>query len=235
VDTGNFISVEGHYVIMVVTASVLARVASSVDIDKQPEVNGHEVVVCIADGLREPVHWLNINGTKRHENASTYKAGFKSDHLPTAWPVMARVSPMIPPQRPARHHIQQYGNRQSKSTDPLPVPGPMGDCCTFREELAVKYPKFGHALWEPDPGGLYHSVEVGDVGLIRSGRFDRLFNALLPRDHPSNLGSYDGPNYPQQLQPRTPNHINRSKDYQKEFRSKSVTKEVHGPNVFASG
>jgi len=59
VDTGNFISVEGHYVIMVVTASVLARVASSVDIDRQPEVNGHEIVVFIADGSREPVRSLN--------------------------------------------------------------------------------------------------------------------------------------------------------------------------------
>jgi hypothetical protein len=111
----------------------------------------------------------------------------------------------------------------------------MGDCYTFREELAVKYPTLGHALWEPDPGGLYHAVEVGDVGLIRRGRFHRLFNALLPRDHPLNPVHYDGSNYPQQLQPKTPNHINRSRDYQKDFRSKSVIKEAYGPNIFASG
>jgi len=109
---------------------------------------------------------------------------------------------------------------------------PMGECYTFREELAIKYPTLGHALWEPDPGGLYESVEVGDVGLIRTGHFHRLFNALLPRDHPSNLSSYNGSNYPQQLQPRTLNHINKSTNRQKDFRSRSVTKEAHGPNVF---
>ncbi|KAN0124794.1 hypothetical protein V8E52_001346, partial [Russula decolorans] len=43
----------------------------------------------------------------------------------------------------------------------------------------------GHALWEPDPGGRYTFVEIGDVGFIRQGYFHRLFNILLPEDHPS--------------------------------------------------
>ena len=55
----------------------------------------------------------------------------------------------------------------------------------YREELAIKYPAYGHALWEPDPGGLYTSVDIGDVGFIRQGYFQRLFNILLPEDHPS--------------------------------------------------
>jgi hypothetical protein len=54
----------------------------------------------------------------------------------------------------------------------------------FREELATKYPTYGHALWEPSPGH-YTAVEIGDVGFIREGRFHRLFNILLPEDHPS--------------------------------------------------
>ena len=55
----------------------------------------------------------------------------------------------------------------------------------YREELAIRYPLYGHALWEPGPGGRYTSVEVGDVGFIRQGYFHRLFNILLPEDHPS--------------------------------------------------
>jgi hypothetical protein len=55
----------------------------------------------------------------------------------------------------------------------------------YREELAIKHPAYGHALWEPSPGGRYTSVEIGDVGFIRQGYFHRLFNILLPEDHPS--------------------------------------------------
>ena len=55
----------------------------------------------------------------------------------------------------------------------------------YREELGIKYPDYGHALWEPSPGGRYTSVEIGDVGFIRRGYFYRLFNILLPEDHPS--------------------------------------------------
>ena len=55
----------------------------------------------------------------------------------------------------------------------------------FRDQLDIKYPAFGHALWEPNPGRLYSPVEVGDVGFIREGKFHRVFNALLPADHPS--------------------------------------------------
>jgi hypothetical protein len=61
----------------------------------------------------------------------------------------------------------------------------------FREELAIKYPSHGYALWEPSPqaGGRYHAVQVGDVGFIHRGSFHRLFNVLLPEDHESHRGS----------------------------------------------
>jgi hypothetical protein len=56
----------------------------------------------------------------------------------------------------------------------------------YREELGIKYPDDGHALWEPSPGGRYTSVEIGDaVGFIRQGHLHRLFNILFPEDHPS--------------------------------------------------
>ena len=55
----------------------------------------------------------------------------------------------------------------------------------FREELALKYPAYGHALWQPSPGESYAEVDIGDVGFIRGGYFRRLFNILLPEDHES--------------------------------------------------
>jgi len=77
----------------------------------------------------------------------------------------------------------------------------------FREQLGIKYPKYGYALWEPSPGPLYRDspVEVGDVGYIRDGKFHRLFNALLPADHPSH--KFGVPEYYEPLNPNTSEHI----------------------------
>jgi len=76
----------------------------------------------------------------------------------------------------------------------------------FREHLAVKYPAYGHALWEPNPGRLYSPVEVGDVGYVREGKFHRLFNALLPADHPSHR-NFGVPEYHEPLTPNPSEHI----------------------------
>jgi hypothetical protein len=102
----------------------------------------------------------------------------------------------------------------------------------FRAELANWYPTHGHALWNPDPGELYEAVEVGDVGFIQkgSGFFYRLFNALRPGDTPSDPHSSHRPNYPPKLQPKNPNHIHKSRDYQLDFYSKNVTKRSCQPN-----
>jgi hypothetical protein len=55
----------------------------------------------------------------------------------------------------------------------------------FREQLAIMYPSYGYALWEPRPTNPNRPVRVGDVGFIREGRFFRLFNALLAADDSS--------------------------------------------------
>lgn len=103
---------------------------------------------------------------------------------------------------------------------------------TYREKLAIKYPTHGHALWEPDPGGLYDVVEVGDVGFIsREGYFCRLFNALHPRDHTDRHAL----NYPQRLEPKKSLHIRRSRDNQKDFCSKNVAKLSSEPDIHALG
>ena len=110
----------------------------------------------------------------------------------------------------------------------------MSNCNIFREELGIRYPDHGHALWDPDPGGLYNFVEIGDVGFIRSGYFHRLFNALLP---PSDPDTHDdqGPVYPPRLEPKTLQHIRRKRDNHRDFRSKNVIKEHSGHSIYASG
>ena len=75
----------------------------------------------------------------------------------------------------------------------------------FRGQLAIKYPIYGHALWDPSPLRLCSPVEVGDVGFIREGRFHRLFNALLSVDHPSHKSGV--PEYHEPLIPKLSDHI----------------------------
>ena len=82
-----------------------------------------------------------------------------------------------------RHHVDQY--KPLLVSLHLHSVVDMAHYGVFRQELATAYPTYGNALWEPDPGGQYDSVEVGDVGFIRRGYFQRLFNVLLPKDHPS--------------------------------------------------
>jgi len=54
----------------------------------------------------------------------------------------------------------------------------------FREKLVLRYPAYGHALWQPSP-----AVEIGDVGFIREGHFHRLFNVLPPQADGPDRGS----------------------------------------------
>jgi hypothetical protein len=91
----------------------------------------------------------------------------------------------------------------------------------FRDQLAINWYAYGHALWEPGPGELYTAVTVGDVGFIREGKFHRLFNALLPPDHPSQrLGV---PEYHEPLTPNVTNHIDRGVLHPTNFCSTAVT------------
>jgi hypothetical protein len=76
----------------------------------------------------------------------------------------------------------------------------------FRDQLAIRFPGYGHALWVPSP--VDHVVGVGDVGYISEGRFHRLFNILLPADDPShdddNLGV---PDNHEPFKPKMSKHI----------------------------
>lgn len=104
---------------------------------------------------------------------------------------------------------------------------------TYREELAKAYPGFGYALWEPDPGEEKPSIGVGDVGFVRKGRFHRLFNALLPADHPFN-GRFGVPADHEPLQPSRLNHINRGALVPNTFHSDGVTVVSGGFGELAS-
>jgi hypothetical protein len=92
---------------------------------------------------------------------------------------------------------------------------------TFREALAIKYPDYGHALWDPSPGGLYDAVEVGDVGFIRNGRFHRLFNVFLPGDHPSHR--FGVPEHHQQLHLHASAYIHKDVEGTTDFCSRHVS------------
>lgn len=78
----------------------------------------------------------------------------------------------------------------------------MADYNIFREQLSIKYSPYGHALWEPSPAKPNKPVKVGDVGFIRSGKFHRLFNALLSAEDQSNV-----PEHYEQLSPKFSDHI----------------------------
>jgi hypothetical protein len=76
----------------------------------------------------------------------------------------------------------------------------------FRDQLTIRFPALGHALWEPSPGNLYRVVGVGDVGYISQGRFHRLFNILLPADDPSHE-NFGVPDNHEPFQPKVSEHI----------------------------
>jgi hypothetical protein len=102
----------------------------------------------------------------------------------------------------------------------------------FREELGMKYPALGHPLWEPSPG-LYDSVEVGDVGFIRGGKFHRLFNVLFPADHPSQ--NFGVPEYHQPLELNIQPHIYTNTLSPNDFCSMGVKVESGGLDIHALG
>ena len=102
----------------------------------------------------------------------------------------------------------------------------------FRDQLGIKYPAFGHALWEPNPGRLYSPVEVGDVGFIREGKFHRVFNALLPADHPSHQ-RFGVPEYYEPLRPSVAEHVDSGTLTPNDFCSYGVAVASGGLEVFA--
>ena len=74
----------------------------------------------------------------------------------------------------------------------------------FRDQLAIRFPAHGHALWEPSPWA--HVTSVGDVGYIREGRFHRLFNILLPTNDPSHK-NFGVPDNHKPFKPKVFEHI----------------------------
>ena len=76
----------------------------------------------------------------------------------------------------------------------------------FREQLAIRFPGYGHALWEPSSGDLYRVAGIGDVGYITEGRFHRLFNILLPADDPSHE-NFGVPDNHTPFKPEVPKHV----------------------------
>jgi hypothetical protein len=97
----------------------------------------------------------------------------------------------------------------------------------FRDQLAIRFPAYGYALWEPSPGDLYHVASIGDVGYISHGRFHRLFNILLPADDPSHE-IFGVPDNHHPFQPKVSKHITSSILHPENFCSAGVTLELEG-------
>lgn len=104
----------------------------------------------------------------------------------------------------------------------------------FRHYLSIKFPAYGYALWEPNPGNLYPAVEVGDVGYIREGKFRRLFNVLLPANHPSHR-NFGVPEYHEQLTLNIENHIDVGVLGPHNFYSAGVTLGGLEPDLWSNG
>jgi hypothetical protein len=93
----------------------------------------------------------------------------------------------------------------------------------FREQLAIRYPGHGHAIWGPSPPTerSYNAVQVGDVGFMLRGSFHRLFNALLPEDDESRRGGIPPHYKPLEIRMSPPTHQDtRPSNY---LRSKGVS------------
>jgi hypothetical protein len=104
----------------------------------------------------------------------------------------------------------------------------------FRQRLAIKCPAYGYALWEPSPGEHYPTVQVGDVGFIRRGKFHRLFNALLPAEHPSHQ-RFGVPDHHEPLEVKISQHIDAGMLNPNNFLSADVKGGSAGGGVFATG
>ena len=64
----------------------------------------------------------------------------------------------------------------------MPVDPPFN---VYRDELTSL--SHGLALWNPNPPkDIYNNVSIGDVGYLQKGTFIRMYNVMLPWDHPSN-------------------------------------------------
>ena len=96
---------------------------------------------------------------------------------------------------------------------------------TFRDLLAIKYPGYGYALWEPNPVRLYPAIQVGDVGCVHHGKFLRLFNALLPANHPFHEKS-GVPESHEPLKPNIADHINTNTHRPENLYSAEVTEHT---------
>ena len=96
----------------------------------------------------------------------------------------------------------------------------------YRDQLTSLY--HGHALWDPDPAGVYEEVSVGDVGYTREGYFYRMFNVLRESDDPSNCRLFIPGSYPRlELGPFV--NIKESKFSKGDYHSRFVTTEEGAP------
>ena len=104
----------------------------------------------------------------------------------------------------------------------------MADYDIYREQLSIKYPTYGYALWNPSPSNPNNPVEIGDVGFIYKGKFIRLFNAQISAEDQSNV-----PEYYEQLIPKFSDHMSEDKLSSQDYCSDGISVEPES-NVHAA-
>ena len=110
----------------------------------------------------------------------------------------------------------------------MPVDPPF---TVYRDQLTGLF--HGLPLWNPDPPkNIYNNVSIGDVGYMHEGTFIRMFNVMLPWNHPSN-GLIGNPEYYDPLDwgpfaNTIEAHFDKVNHY-----SRSVTQETNAGNLQA--
>jgi hypothetical protein len=102
----------------------------------------------------------------------------------------------------------------------------------YRDQLAAL--SLGIALWDPNPQKtIYNNVSIGDVGYLQEGTFIRMFNVMLPWDHPSNQTLGD----PEQFESLDCGRFQNTLDVHfngAEHKSRSVSAETNADNIHAT-
>ena len=90
----------------------------------------------------------------------------------------------------------------------------------------------GIALWNPNPPNkIFNNVSIGDVGYLQEGTFIRMFNVMLPWNHPSNRTFGDPEPYESldnDLSNTLEEHFDRVEHY-----SRNVSAEINAGDMHA--
>ena len=106
--------------------------------------------------------------------------------------------------------------------------------CIYRDQLSPQ--SQGIALWNPNPPRrVFNNVSIGDVGYLQDGTFIRMFNVMLPWDHPSNRTFGDPEPYESLANDPSNTHYTLEGDFDRvDYYSRNVSAEINAGATHAS-